>query len=217
MTDKNINAYSRPNFTLDLSKTALIVVDMQNEFIRAGGAVYLPNTETCIRNQQALIKACRENKIPVIFIKYISPPVTTLWREYASGFAEPPLKGCWKGHKRYFKDVGRELDVTDIIQELDVRPEDPVVEKNWFDSFWASPLESYLRALRSEYLIITGVVTEVCVEATVKGAYFRNFHSIVVSDAVASAVPEYHEIVLELLGKRWARVQTAEETLQELG
>jgi nicotinamidase-related amidase len=217
MKDKNINVYSRPHFTLDLFKTALIVVDMQNEFIREGGAIYLPNTETCIRNQQALIEICRGKKIPVVFIKYITPPVPTIWREYASSFTEPPLKACWKGQKRFFKDVGRELDVTDIIQELDVLPEDVVVEKNWYDSFWASPLESYLRALKTEYLIITGVVTEVCVEATTKGAYFRNFYSIVVSDAVASAVPQYHETVLELLGKRWAKVQTTGETLQELG
>jgi len=217
MNSKNVNVYSQPGFTLNPSKTALIIVDMQNEFLREGGAVYIPNTKKSIENHQELIRTCRGRNIPVFYIKYITPPVPTIWREFANAFAEPPLKGCWKGFKRYFSDVDKELDVTDIIDEIYPESEDCIVEKNWFDSFWASPLESYLRALNIEYVIITGVVTEVCVEATAKGAYFRNFYTVVVSDAVSSAVPEYHNMVLELLGKRWARVISTTEVIEEIG
>jgi nicotinamidase-related amidase len=216
MKSSSFTVYSQPSFPLNPSRTALIIVDMQNEFLREGGAVYIPDTEKCIENHQKLIRECREKKIPIFYIKYITPPVPTIWREFASTFTEPPLKGCWKGFKRYFSDVGKKLDVTDIIHEIYPESEDYVVEKNWFDSFWASPLESYLRALKIKHVIITGVVTEVCVEATAKGAYFRNFYAVVVSDAVSSATPKYHNMVLELLGKRWARVVNTEEVISEI-
>jgi isochorismate hydrolase len=216
MVDKGVNVYSCPTFKLEPSKTALIIVDMQNEFLRKGGAVYIPDTQKSIENHQKLIAFCHGKNIPIFYLKYVTPPVSTLWREFASKLTQPPLSGCCKGTKRYFSDIEKELDVTEIIDEISPQPEDYVVEKNWFDSFWASPLESYLRALKIEYLIITGVVTEVCVEATAKGAYLRNFYVVVVSDAVSSASPAYHEVVLELLAKRWARVISTDDVISEL-
>ena len=213
---KKVTVFSRPSFSLDPAKTALIVVDMQNEFLRKGGALYVPAAGKTIKNHQELIQTCRKIRIPIFFIKYITPPAPTIWRKYAPTFAEPPLKGCWKGLVRYFPDVRKRLDATDIIKEIYPQPEDYVVEKNWFDSFWASPLEPYLRAHGTEYVIITGTVTEVCVEATAKGAYLRNFHTVVVSDAVSSATPKYHRLVLELLAKRWARVMKTSEVIHEL-
>ena len=213
MGSKESNVFSNTRFELEVDRTALVVVDMQNEFLRQGGAVYVPDAEECIANNQRLIEACRGRGIPIFFIKYITPPVPTIWREFAASLTDPPLSGIVKGQKRFFADLGKELEVTDIIEEFDVRPEDTVVEKNWYDSFWASPLESYLRAIKAQYLIVTGVVTEVCVEATVKAAYLRNFYTLVAADAVASASPEYHQTVLELLAKRWAMVLETREII----
>jgi len=213
---KKRTVFSQPNFSLNPAKTALIIVDMQNEFLRKGGALYVPDAWKTIKNHQKLIQACRERKVPIFYMKYISPPAPTIWRRYASTFTDPPVKGCSKGFMRYFPEVEKKLDATDIVDEIYPEPGDYVVEKNWFDSFWASPLESYLRAHGTEYVIITGTVTEVCVEATAKGAYFRNFHTVVVSDTVSSATPRYHRLVLELLAKRWARVIKTSDVIREL-
>ncbi len=213
---EKVTVFSEPSFTLNPFKTGLIIVDMQNEFVREGGALCIEDAKKTIENHQKLIGLCHKKKIPIFFIKYITPQAPTIWRRFASKFTEPPLKGCWKGLERYFPDIKKTLDATDIIDEIYPATEDYVIEKNWFDSFWASPLESYLRAHQIEYVIITGVVTEVCVEATAKGAYFRNFYTVVVSDAVSSATPKYHQVVLELLALRWARVIATSEVINEL-
>jgi len=211
-----MTVFSQPCFSLDPSKTALIIVDMQNEFVREGGALYVEDAKKTIENHRRLITVCRNKKIPIFYIKYITPQAPTIWRRFASKFTDPPLRGCWRGLKRYFPDIKKELDAIDIVDEIYPNSEDYVIEKNWFDSFWASPLESYLRAHQIEYVIITGVVTEVCVEATAKGAYFRNFFTVVVSDAVSSTTPKYHQVVLELLALRWARVIATSAVVDEL-
>jgi nicotinamidase-related amidase len=208
--------FSQPNFILNPARTSLIVVDMQNDFLRKGGALYVPNARKTIRNHQKLIQSCRERGIPIFFTRYITPPAPTLWKEYARSFTDPPVSGCCKGLMRYFPEIRKKLDATEIIQEIYPEAGDYVIEKGWFDSFWATPLESYLRAHDIEFVIITGTVTEVCIEATAKGAYFRNFRTVVVSDAVSSATPRYHRLVLELLAKRWARVIKTSEVLIEL-
>jgi ureidoacrylate peracid hydrolase len=216
MGSEEIKVFASTQFDLEVEAAALVVVDMQNEFLRQGGAVYVPGAGECIANNQRLIQACRQKGLPIFFTKYVTPPVPTLWREFAGSLTEPPLLGLVKGRKRFFPDVGRELAVTGIIEELEVRDEDTVVEKSWYDSFWASPLESYLRAVKARDLIVTGVVTEVCVEATVKAAYLRNFRTVVAADAVASAEPEYHRVVLELLARRWAMVLETEEIVDRI-
>src|SRR5882724_10224999 len=78
-----------------LANPALVVVDMQNDFVRAGAPL----------------------ELPVAYTKFITWPVPTLLWEW-SPQCRPPTKCCWKGHRRFYPDVGRELDCTEIIEEI---------------------------------------------------------------------------------------------------
>lgn len=207
---------SGASFVIDSSKTALIVVDMQNDFVRDGAAAKVPDAKRTIQNHLALINLCRAKKIPIVYTKFIAPPVRTTWTEFSKALADPPRNLLLRGLKRYYSDVQKELDVCDIIEELTPRSGDYVVEKHWYDGFFDTPLGSYLKTLHVKYVLITGTVTEICVEATTKGAYHRQFYPVVISDAISSLDADAAKIVLKLLDKRWARVATTDEIIAEL-
>ncbi|MCG6534793.1 MAG: cysteine hydrolase [Syntrophales bacterium LBB04] len=204
------------NFAIEPSKAALVVVDMQNDFVREGAVAYVKDAKRTIPNQQQLIKTCRERAIPIYYTKYVAPRVRTTWTEFVKALVDPPTKLLWAGTKRYYSDVGKELEVTDIIDELAPTAEDYVVEKHWYDGFFETPLESYLKARGVKYPIFVGTATDVCVDATTKGAYFRQFYPVVVTDAVSAQDPEVEATVLKLLHRRYARIATTDEIIVEL-
>ena len=204
------------NFAIEPSRAALIIVDMQNDFVREGAPAYVPDAKKTIPNHQTLINTCREKGIPVIYTKFYAPPVRTTWTEFAKALADPPKNLLLRGLKRYYPDVKKELDVNEVVDELSPKAGDYIVEKHWYDGFFDTPLDSYLKARGVKYVIITGTVTEICVEATTKGAYHRQFYPVVVSDAVSSIDPEAAKVVLKLLDRRWARVATTSEVMGEL-
>jgi len=204
-------------FAIDPSKTALIIVDMQNDFVREGAVAYVPDAVKTIPNHQNLINVCREKKIPIFYTKFIAPPVRTTWTEFSKVLVDPPKNLLLRGFRRYYSDAKKELDVGEIVDELAPKPGDIVIEKQSYDGFFDTPLASYLKARGVKYVLITGTVTEICVEATTKGAYFRQFYPVVVSDAVSAMDAEAAKVVLKLLNRRFARVATTSEVIGELG
>ena len=131
--------------------------------------------------------------------------------------ADPPKNLCMKGLKRFYPDVNKELETIAIIDELKPNPEeDVVIEKHWFDAFTDTSLDNFLKALNKKQLIITGTLTDACVNATTIGAYHKNYYNVVVTDAVAALVPEQHEWTLKLLAKRYAKLMTTSEVISVL-
>ncbi len=146
--------------------------------------------------------------------KFIMPPVKTVYRQYYWRVAEKNM--CVKGFKRYYADVKKELETTDIIDELYPKPEDLVIEKYWLDSFVDTPLNTFLQVLGAKYLIITGTVTDACVSATVMGAWHRSYHVVVVTDAISGVVQERNECTLKLLPVRYGKLMTTSEVIGKL-
>jgi ureidoacrylate peracid hydrolase len=85
----------------------------------------------------------------------------------------------------------------EIVDELAPKPGDRVVDKTRYSAFYDTDLEQQLRDLKTEALIVCGVTTNVCVESTVRDAFFRDIRVIVPSDATAAVTPELHEGALE--------------------
>lgn len=206
---------SRVLFKMEWEKTTLIVVDMQNDFVRKGGALELPDVLKRIRQVNILIQGCRDLNIPIVFTKFVSGPKKTLIWTWSPMIA-PPTKCCWRNHRRYYPDVGKELEVSEIIDEIIVKPEDYVIDKYSYGAFYNTPLEDILRAHGVEYVIICGAAMPVCINDTVSGAFDRQFKVTVVADATASFTEEFRHYSLDLFAMKYARVIDVADILSEL-
>ena len=206
-------------FILRRGKTALVVVDLQNEFVRDGGLIQVKDAKATLDTNKKLIAFFRENAMPVIYTKMFLHDDWALPMKMIR-FTEPDRikgKALLRGHKRYFADVGKELDVTDIVAEVYPEKGDHIIYKNWFDAFNGTHLDSFLHGLSIEYVLVTGTVTHICVESTAKGAFNHGYFPVIVSDGISSFAPEH--FIKELLNQfagLWGRVMTSLEVIQEL-
>jgi len=206
---------SDPVFQLDREKTALIVVDMQNDFVREGGALEIPDARKRIPYVKKLIQGCRDFSIPIVFVKFVAGPQRTLVWNWSSVIS-PPVKCCWRNHRRYYPDIGAEREVSEIIDEITVRSEDYVIDKYGYGSFYNTSLEDILRAHDSEHVIICGAAMPICINDTVSGAFHHQFKVAVAADATASFAEESRRYSLALFRAKYARVLDVIDILQEL-
>ena len=196
-------------------KPALLIVDMQNDFVRVGAALEVPDARATIPANQALLEFFRTRKLPVVYTKFITFPAPVLLWEW-SPQALPPAKCCWKGHKRFYPDIGREQECTDVIDELAPRPGEHQVEKFNYGAFHATTLEPILRALGVESLVVTGTVTQICVEETARQAFHHGFKTTMVSDAVSSFAPDLHAATLKNFAGKFGWVEGSAAVLRQL-
>jgi nicotinamidase-related amidase len=87
----------------------------------------------------------------------------------------------------------------DIVDSLQPRPGEPVVDKPGKGSFYATDLDSILKTRGITHLLVCGVTTEVCVHTTVREANDRGYECLVLSDCVASYFPEFQRVALEMI------------------
>jgi nicotinamidase-related amidase len=198
-----------------LSRPALVVVDMQNDFVRVGAPLEVADARATISAHRALLDAFRRRGFPVVYTKFITWPGYTLLWEW-SPQCRPPTRCCWKGHPRFYPDVGKELDCTDIIQEIYPEPDDVVIEKFGYGAFHGTPLADRLRERGVESLLITGTVTQICVEETAREAFHHHFKTTLVTDAVSSYVPDLHAATLKNFAMKFGWVESSENLLKLL-
>ena len=190
---------------LDL-KSCLLVVDMQNDSLPNG---FYPvwNVEEIVNNISALISACRSRGIPVIFTQQTYRP-----DGHDAALGEP--KDASGRPKAYV----RGSPGWEIIKSLEPLPEDVVIEKTRWSAFFCTPLEVILRGLSIQQIIVTGVVTDGCVQTTVYDAFFRDYHVVLVKDACGAFNQACHEAaVLNMVNWVYGMsVITTEALLQAL-
>jgi nicotinamidase-related amidase len=202
--------------TIDrFANPALIIVDMQNDFVRVGAPLEVPESRSTIPVQQALIGACRGLRIPVIYTKFVAGPEPILLWEWSPVHA-PPVCCCWKGFPRHYLDVAKELDCSDIVEELYPEPGDPIVDKFGYGAFHDTNLNDQLRARHVESVLVTGTVTQICVEETARESSKRGYRTTIISDAVSSYMPDLHAAVLKNFALKFGWVSPAAEVIAEL-
>ncbi len=206
-------------FKIKKGKTALIVVDLQNEFVRDGGLIQVKDAKATLDTNRKLIEFSHKNGVPVIYTRMLLHDDWALPMKMIR-FKEPDRirgKALLPGHKRLFTDVGKELDVTDIVEEVYPDKGDPIILKHWFDAFNGTHLGPLLQGLSVECVLVTGTVTHICVESTAKGAFNHGYLPVIVSDGVSSFAPDH--FIKELLNQfsnLWGRVMTSVEVMEEL-
>lgn len=184
----------------DPKQSALIVVDMQNGFLREGAScdrLGLPATalQPAIEPCRKLVELARAKAVPVIFTRYIYRA------DYRDGgfLVSELLPGL-----REEAALAAGTPDAELIDELSPRPEDFVLDKNRPSSFYATPLETWLNGLGVQDLVVCGVTTNCCVETTVRDASQRDYRTWVVRDAVAEYDPRRHDLALESMGMLFA-------------
>jgi nicotinamidase-related amidase len=202
-------------FGLDVSKTALVIVDMQNDFVRVGAPLELPLCRAAIPNVKKVLDACRKRGMPIVFLKFIGGPKKTLIWTWSPQLL-PDQKCCWKNHRRFYKDIKKEAGASDIIEELSSEADDLFVEKYSYGGFYDTNLHTILQAHQIEYLVVVGCATPICVDDTVTGAFDRQYKVCLVSDATGSFSEEFHSNSLKRIAMKYGRVLTTAELLDEL-
>lgn len=199
-----------------LQDSALIVVDMQNDFVRQGAPLEVPEARTTIAVHKHLIEAARVRGMPVVYTKFLSHPEYYLLWEW-SPQCRPPTKCCWKGHMRRYDDVECELDCSDVIDEIYPEAADPIIEKYGYGAFHDTSLAPMLCDLGIRSLIVTGTVTQICVEETAREAFHHGFRTTLVADAVSSYAPDLHAATLKNFAMKFGWVDDSDTVLQGLG
>jgi nicotinamidase-related amidase len=103
-----------------------------------------------------------------------------------------------------------------VIDEISPQPGDHIVDKYGYGAFHNTNLEDTLRSLGVESLVITGTVTQICVEETGREAFHRGYKTTLVSDAISSYMPDLHAATLKNFALKFGWVLTTEEVLQAL-
>lgn len=194
---------------------ALVIVDMQNDFVREGAPMEVPDARKTIPQHQRLIEFCRTAGIPIIYTRFLAGPNRTLIYEWSPEL-EPPTLACQRGYKRYYADIDKTLECVDVIDEIYPQPSDYIIDKYGYGAFHNTALDDTLRSLGVESLIITGTVTQICVEETARGAFHHGYKTTLVADAVSSYMPDLHAATLKNFAHKFGWVSTTDEVLAAL-
>ena len=201
---------------MEWKTSALIIVDMQNDFVRAGAPLEVPSAITTVAVQKNLIQTFRKHKLPIVFTKFLSHPHYYLLWEW-SPQCKPPTKCCWKGHQRHYKDINATRECTDIIDELSPAPGDIIIEKFGYGSFHETLLHKTLQGLGVTSLVMTGTVTQICVEETAREAFHYGYKTTVVEDGVSSFAPDLQAATLKNFAMKFGWVAKSSNVVAELG
>lgn len=202
----------------DITKSALIIVDMQNDFIHEdGGFGRLAKEEpekgidreflaSTVPNIMRLAAAFRAAGRPVIYIVHVLKPdysdaAFPYWRFPRLKERQFIVEGAWGAQ---------------IIDELSPEKGEHVIVKKGYGGFYNTPLDTILRNLGVNTCVMTGVTTCVCVSTTTREGVELNFRMIVVSDTTAEIHRELHEAELKTMAWAFADVKTTDEVIKML-
>jgi ureidoacrylate peracid hydrolase len=158
---------------IDPRSTAILVVDMLNEFCKPGGAMVLPGYERLVPPQKRLIEAGRQVDAPIVFV--VDTHRNNMRRERELLKRTPHcFEGGWGAQ---------------VIDDLGPRPDDIHVVKRRYSAFFNTDLDLTLKDMEIDTVIVCGVVTNICVRATVHDAFFLGYSVVVPEDCVAATGP----------------------------
>jgi nicotinamidase-related amidase len=189
-------------FAFAPSTTALVVIDMQRDFVDPGGfGEALGNDVSLLRKAIAptkrVLDAARKRGLLVIHTREGHrpdladlPEAKKLRGRLKTGIGDPGPMGRILVRGEYGHD---------IIDELKPAPGEPVVDKPGKGAFYATDLDSMLHNRGIRQLVVCGVTTEVCVNTTVREANDRGYDCLVLEDCVGSYFPEFHAAALAMI------------------
>ena len=204
---------------VDISRSALIIIDMQNDFLHPDGSfahtaqehpeamIDMPFLAGTVPHVKRLAAAFRSAGKPVLYVTHVlkadySDAAFPFWRlgkGPGMGNRTHCVEGTWGA---------------EVIDELKPCEGEPVVVKKGFGGFASTTLDTILRNKGITTCVVVGVTTCVCVSNTVRGGVEHNYRMLLVSDAVAEVSRDTHDSELKTMGRVFADVKTTDEVIQ---
>lgn len=201
--------YALASWRLTPGRTALIVIDMQNDFLSPDGwyaqaGVDIGHMRRAVAPTQSLVRAARAAGVPVIWTRH--------------GFRDGTDAGVFASLRPFLKDGGLRQGTWgyEIAPEMDAAPDDWYVDKNRLSGFYATNLDVILRGLNADTVLIAGVLTNQCVKATAVDANYRDYRPIVVREATGTTLPHLHDPALEMIAVGVGEVRGLDQTAADL-
>lgn len=198
---KKIRPYNQHEMLLNVRKSALLVIDMQRFFLDADSPGFTCGGMAIISNLKRLIGAFRAAGRPVIFTRHVHHP----------GDLDSGIMGWWWKGKCLEGSPESE-----IHPELTPWANEKVIFKHRYSAFYNTDLETVLRCLKAEDLVISGVMTNLCCESTARDAYFRDYRVLVPADGTGAVNEEMHLASLLNLAFGFAFVTTSDRITSRL-
>ncbi len=199
------NRYAFPS--IDPSRTALLVIDMQNYFMEPGMPAEVPVAREIVPNINKIAGTLRAIGGTVVWV------VTTFDDQIFEDWSV--LKNLFSPQKcqAMIDNLCEGAIGHDLWPDLIVEEDDWAVEKNRFSAFihGSSDLEERLKENNIDTLIITGTLTDVCCETSARDAMMRNFKTIMITDANAAACDEDHNNALNAVARLFVDVMSTDE------
>ncbi|MBI2954514.1 MAG: cysteine hydrolase [Chloroflexi bacterium] len=198
-------------------KTAVVVVDMQNDFVKPGAPVEVADARAMIPRLNQLLDLCRDKGISVIYIRHV-------------------LRGDGSDVGRlgdihpYIRE-GRALCVgtenVEIYEDIQPKPGDLIVVKSRYSAFHGTDLEAILRTREIDTIILAGTVTNTCCESTARDAFSRDYKLIFLSDGCAThdwpdigwgrvTAEEAQRVALTVVASCFGQVASIAEVMDEI-
>jgi ureidoacrylate peracid hydrolase len=179
---------------VEFDRSAIVIVDMQNAFASKGGTldiagVDLADASKVVHTIKTIADAGRAAGVPIVYLQMAYKPDLS-----DAGGARSP--NCYKEMAMHLMSAKPELKgklLTEgswdsaLVDELAPKPCDLVVRKTRYSGFAGTTLDSQLRMRDIQYLFFTGIAANVCVESTLRHAYFLDYWPILISDATMAA------------------------------
>ena len=164
-------------------RPGLLVMDMQRLFLEEGAGIDLPAARAILPRINDLIDVFRDRRLPLVFTRHVDRAPGP---DRAGGRTTPMMR--WWSRAV----VGPEDPLAGFAPALNRRPTDTVVEKSAYSAFHGTRLSSLLDRLDATSLIVTGVMTHLCCDATARDAFMRGFEVILPVDGTATLNEELH-------------------------
>lgn len=173
MSDVFSTKNTAQDVTLDPATTAVVIVDMVNDFCKPGGAMVLPGYESLLPAQTRMIEAGRAAGCPIVFVIDAHRGGAPNDREFKKR-TRHCIEGEWGSQ---------------VIDDLDMREDDIRIVKRRFSAFFNTDMDVTLKDYGITSLVVMGVVTNICVRSTVHDAFFLGYNVVVVEDGSAATGP----------------------------
>ena len=201
---------------LERGRTALLVVDMQRGFLDPGAAMEVPGARAIVPIVAELIARFRRQGLAVAFSQFVYSPAVPLLVGDLHPEHRPAVPGAPTGFGRPSSSCLAGDPSVEVVPELAPAPGELAVQKHWYDAFAGTPLDGALRARGVRSLVVTGTMTDICVLATVVGAFNREYRVTVVEDGVATLWLEIQHATLDIVRRAYGRVVPAKAVVDEI-
>lgn len=186
---------------LEPRQAALLVIDMQQFFLDPHSPTFTCGGLAILPTVKRLLAAFREEGRPVIYTRHVHHP-----GRIDAGIMEWWWEGmCLEGTPE-----------SEVNPEIAPLPNEKIILKHRYSAFYNTDLETILRCLKIEDLVVSGIMTNLCCESTVRDAYYRDYRVFFLADGTGTINEEMHLASLLNLAFGFAHVTTADEILQQI-